>query len=334
MTDWGDLVARARGLSTHLLDAERRRAIAECRDMAALSVSLAAEGILPAPLERAGARTLELGVRRHAARKLRMLWRWAGERAPRLAPLIEDEDRRSIRAMLRGASSGNAPDVRLAGLVPTPSLPERALQDLARRGDIASVGAQLAAMGNPYGRAILDEALRQYPDLMKLESALNATYAARATAAGVKADDALRAHVQGILDVENFWTAWLLPAGTVAAEHAELFVEGGGALSRAAWGAAVAATTAAVRDEILARVAAPPWLAAAVAGAPGSEDVVLRAMILHQHRLGRQEPLGTAPVIEYVLRLREEVRALQRIIWSMSLRVPSAALVAALERRT
>lgn len=331
MTDWGDLVARVRGLSTHLLDAERRRAMTESRDMAALSVSLAAAGIIPAPLERAGARTLELGVRRHAARQLRLVWRWAGERAPRLAPLIEDEDRRSIRAMVRGASSGNAPDVRLAGLVPTPSLPERALQELARRGDIASVGAQLAAMGNPYGRAILDEASRQYPDLLRLESALNATYAARATAAGAKADGALRAHVHAILDVENCWTARLLPVGMADLEHAELFVEGGGVLSRVAWRAAVSAPTAAARDAILARVAAQPWLAAAVAGAPGSEDAVLRAMIFHQHRLARPEPLGTAPVIEYVLRLREEVRALQRIIWSISLRVPTAALVAALE---
>lgn len=331
MTDWSDLVARVRGLSTHLLERRQLQAIAGSAGLAPLSVALASMRILPAPLERAGARTLELGVRRHAARQLQTVWRWAGGRAPLLAPLIEDEDRRAIRALLRGATAGSAPDMRLAGLVPTPSLPERVLQELGRHGDVAAVGAQLAAMGNPYGHAILEEASRQYPDLLRLETALNATFAARAAAAAARGDAALRTYVQGVLDVENCWTARLLPAATVAEEHGELFVEGGHELSRTDWSAAVAAPTDAARAAILARVAGSPWLAAAAAGTPRREDAVLHATVAHQHRLGRQDPLGTAPVIEFVLRLREQACALQRIIWGVSLRVPPAVIAQSLE---
>lgn len=331
MTDWGDLVARVRGLSTHLLDDGQLHTIAASRGLAPLSVGLASAGILPAALERAGARTLELGVRRHAARQLRLVWRWAGGRIGRLAPLVEDEDRRSIRAMLRGASAGEAPELRLAGLVTTPALPERALQELARRGDVASVAAQLAAMGSPYASAIFEEASRQYPELLRLETALNARFAARALAAATRGDAAMRDHVQGLLDVENCWTARLLPLGSTPGDVDDYFVTGGTELSRDDWTAAVRATTAAARDTILQGAATTPWLSAAASGAARVEDTVLRATIVHQRRLARQEPLGTAPVIEYVLRLREEVRALQRIIWSVSLRVPPSAMAQALE---
>lgn len=331
MSDWGDLVARVRGLSTHLRDAAQLRSIAESRGLAALSVALAQAGVLPAALERAGARTLEQGVRRHAARQLQLVWRWAGNRTRLLAPLVEDEDRRSIRAMLRGASSGNPPESRLAGLVATPSLPERVLLELARRGDVASVASQLAAIGNPYAGAILEEASRQYPDLLRLECALNTTYAARATAAATRADAPLRAYVAGVLGVENCWTARLLPVHCAPADAEGYFVGGGKELSRAAWVAAVTAPTVAARDATLQKAAVSAWLRAAAAGAPRLEDAVLQATIAHQHALARQDPLGTAPIIEYVLRLREQVRTLQRIIWSLSLRVPAATVAQALE---
>lgn len=331
MTDWSDLVARVRGLSTHLLDATQLHAMAESRGLASLSVTLAGAGVLPAPLERAGAHMLEIGVRRHAARQLRLVWRWAAERTALLAPIVEDEDRRSIRAMLRGASSGSPPDARMSGLVPTPSLPERALQELSRRGDVAAVGAQLAALGSPYASAILDEASRQYPDLLRLECALNAAFAVRAAKCAAHGDAAMRAYVTGMLDVENCWTARLVPLGVAAAEVAEYFVEGGEELSRATWDAAVTAPTVAARDAILQRVATSRWLRAAAAGPPRREDAVLRATIAHQRWLARQDPLGTASIIEYVLRLREEVRALQRIIWSLSLEVPAGVIVQALE---
>lgn len=331
MSDWGDLVARVRGLSTHLLGAGQLRSIAESRGLAQLSVALAQAGVLPAPLERAGARTLEQGVRRHAARQLHLVWRWAGDRTSRLAPLVEDEDRRSIRAMLRGASSGTPPDARLAGLVATPSLPERALLDLARRGDVATVAAQLAAMGSPYASAILDEASRQYPDLLRLECALNTKFAARASAAAARADAPMRAYVTSVIDVENCWTARLLPVNSTLADGDDYFAEGGTELSRERWMAAVTAPTVLARDAILQKTAASPWLRAAAAGSVRLEDAVLQATIAHQHGLARQDPLGTASIIEYVLRLRAEVRALQRIIWSVSLRVPAAAITQSLE---
>ena len=61
------------------------------------------------------------------------------------------------------------------------------------------------------------------------------------------------------------------------------------------------------------------------------ERAIFQRVIAHQHGLARRDPLGTAPIIEYVLRLRAEVRALQRIAWSVSMRVPAAAISQALE---
>lgn len=331
MSDWGDLVARVRGLSTRLLGAGQLRAIAGSGGLAQLSAAIAQAGVIPAPLERAGVRLLEQGIRRHASRQLHLVWRWAGDRTSRLAPLVEDEDRRSIRAMLRGAASGTPPEARLAGLVATPSLPERALLELARRGDVASVASQLAAMGSPYASAILEEASRQYPDLLRLECALNTRFAARAAAAAARADAPMRAHVSSVLDVENCWTARLLPVNGSPADVADYFVEGGAELSRDRWLAAATAPTVVAREAILQQTAASPWLRAAAAGTARVEDAVLQATIAHQHGLARQDPLGTAPIIEYVLRLRAEVRALQRMAWSVSLRVPAAAIAQALE---
>ena len=210
MTDWSDVVARARGLSGRLLGEQMLHSLAQSRDLTACSALLAGAGVIPAPLERAAPMAIELGVRRNAAWSLRLIGRWAGARAPLLAPLFEDEDRRSIRSVLRGAASGSSAEFRLAGLIPTPALPERALMELSRRGDVAAVTAQLVVLDNPYGAALTEEASRQHPDLLRLEAALNRAFAARAHAAGARGDAPMREFVGALLDVENLWTALAL----------------------------------------------------------------------------------------------------------------------------
>lgn len=324
MTDWVDLVARARGLATRLLAKDELRSIAGSQDLAGCSMALASAGVLPAPLERASAAELEAGVRRHAGETLTLLARWAGIRLGLLAPLLDDEDRRSIRSMVRGALAGAPPTARLAGLIPTPYLPERALQELARRGDVQEVAAQLGAMSHPYASALAEEAARQHPDLLHLETALNRRFAERAHAATAHGDEAMRGHVAALLDVENLWAVRALPPGAGPAEATGCWVDGGRELRAESFGQAALAPTTAARDAILARCATSPWLRAALADGPGAEDAVLRARIVAAHDQARRQPLGTAIIVELVLRLRAQVRVLQRIVWSLDLGVPRA----------
>jgi vacuolar-type H+-ATPase subunit C/Vma6 len=325
MTDWSDVVARARGLSGRLLGDQMLRSLAQSRDLTACSALLAAAYVIPAPLERANAMALELGVRRHAGAHLRLLARWAGARSRLLAPLFEDEDRRSIRSMLRGAASRSSPEARLAGLVPTPTLPERALIELSRRGDVATVAALLTVLDSPYGAALAVEASRQHPDLLQLEGALNRTFAARATTASSGADMPMRDYLGALLDVENLWTALALADANVEMTT-DLFVEGGRRVSRSIFRAAIAAPTVTERGAVLAALADVPWLQLAMTVAPRREENVLRALIRRQRHLARLFPLGTAPIIAYVLRLRLEVMTVQRVVWSIAMRLPRSAI--------
>ncbi len=330
MTDWTDVVARARGLAGRLTSSGEIQRLAESRSVASLSVALVTAGILPTPLEHASPRALELAVRRFAAGRLRLLARWAGPRVQWLAPLYEDEDRRSLRAMLRGASSGAPPDERLAGLIPTPALPERVLHELARQGDVAALVAQLSAIGNPYAESLRPESLRQHPDLLKLECSLNRQFAERATAAAAHADAPMRDYAQSLFDVENLWTAVLLwPRREITGVDA-FFVPGGRRLSLDVFLEIVRAETAAARDLVQRRLVDSPVLSAAIDQPARAEDAVLEALIHQARDRGRTEPLGTAPVIEYVLRLRRTVRAIDRIIWSVAMRLPPGAIQRAL----
>ncbi len=55
------------------------------------------------------------------------------------------------------------------------------------------------------------------------------------------------------------------------------------------------------------------------------------ALIAEYRTMARAEPLGLAPVLLYVLRLRAEHRALQRILWQLALGVPGAMRLRELE---
>ncbi|MFN8570732.1 MAG: V-type ATPase subunit [Gemmatimonadaceae bacterium] len=330
MTDWSDVVARVSGLSGRLASEQVIHVLAESRSLAALSVALATANILATPLERATPRELELAVRRHAAGRLRLLARWAGARVRMLTPLYEDEDRRSLRAVLRGAACGALPDERMAGLIPTPALPERVLHELARQGDVATLVAQLATMGNPYAAALREASMRQHPDLLQLESAVNRTFAARATAAAAMADGAMRDYTQSVLDIENLWSALALWPRRERLDVDHVFLAGGRWLTADAFRDLIQAPTAADRETQLRRLSDAPILSAAVTQPARAEDAVLDALIDQAHATARVEPLGTAPVIRYVLELRRNVRSIDRIIWSLSMQVPVIAVQRAL----
>ncbi|HSA54909.1 MAG TPA: V-type ATPase subunit [Gemmatimonadaceae bacterium] len=322
MSVWVDVVARARGLSSGILSDRQLSEIARSRDVAELLDRLTSLDIIPGGAS-AEPRTLELVVQRRAGARLRLVSRWSGARHPLLAPLFEDEDRRSIRAMLRGAAAHAPSDQRLAGLVPTPALPARALSELARQGDAAAVAALLVTWRNPYGSAILEETRLQQPDLFRLETILTRTWAERARRVAPRCGRAMRVFVARVVDVENAWTALLLAGHEGAASPATLWVEGGTLLPRDAFVLATGSRSRREAATILTGLLGRSPLAPAITPEPGAEGRALRAWTREQRDIARLDPLGPAPIIALLLRSRGELLTLRRIIWGIALGAPA-----------
>ncbi len=331
---WEDVNARARGLATHLLSRGELDALAQVPDLATLAEELRRRGYLVgedgAPVSPAA---LDLALRREAAARLRVLMRWCGPRAVVLTVLFEDEDRRSLRAILRGAVQGAPPEERLAGLVPTPTLPERALGELARQQTPGAMAALLTAWRNPYGSALLPDAAAAHPDLFKLEVLLNRTFAARALRASRRAGPSgvLADYVRQVIDLENASAALVLAAEGKDVTPKEAFLPGGRRVSIEVFEVAAATGDLAEGARRLAAAFEGSPLAEAFRRYPRDpiklEDAVLRIQIRELTQVMRRTPLGPATVLAYALRLRAQVLDLRRIIWGVALAAPRGAIV-------
>jgi vacuolar-type H+-ATPase subunit C/Vma6 len=328
---WEDLNARARGLGTHLLSPARIAMLAGSADLRALADAMRTSGFALAEDGEPSAEDLELAVRRFADGALRTLERWYGGRADALAVVLEDLDRRSLRAMLHGAAQGAAAPLRLAGAVPTPSLPERALAELARQPTVSAFAALLTAWKHPYGSALLPEAASPHPDLFRLELALNRTWAARAVRSARRAGRTgpLVAFVRLTIDVENALTALVFAAAGRTETPKDGFLPGGLRLPIDAFERAVATGDAQACAVRLAAAFGKTPLAAALRD--GAHDVaaleasLLEAQIAMLRDDQRRRPLEPGSVLLFVLRLRAQVNDLRRIIWGLALSAPDDA---------
>lgn len=333
MTDWSDVVVRAKGLSAHLMQPAQLTPLCGALNIGVLGDQMAAMDLVPTPADGVplDEYALELALRRRAGARLRILARWAGPRVTHLTPLFEDEDRRALRALVRGAVAGAPPDERLHGLVPTPALPLRALERLSRAGDLGTIGALLLAWRHPFATVIAAEAMRQAPDLFHLETAMARVFAERARDAARVTRSAMRLFVERTIDLENLWACLVIADHHPDAEAATIFIDGGAIVQVADLRAAAGARS---RDELVARLAQrvrrTPLAAALHAGTHPADDGALAAMVAEFRTVARAEPLGLAPVIHFVLRQRAELRSLMRIIWSVSLGVPGAVIAGAL----
>jgi vacuolar-type H+-ATPase subunit C/Vma6 len=328
---WEDVATRARGLATHLLDGPAIAALAAADGLETLATALRGHEY-PVPEGPVTADDLELAVRRRAGERLQVVARWAGSRHSLLAVVFEDEDRRSIRAVVRGAVQGAPGDQRLASLIPTPALPERALRELAAQPSPGAIAVLLTAWGNAYGAALLREAKATQPDLLVIESSLSVTFARRALRGARASGSAfLVDYVRDTIDLENATTVLVLAGGEADSPGKRAFVEGGRRLSLEAFLHALAAADAAAAGTRLAAAFRPTALAAVferVSSAATIEDELLRARIGLLHDAERQDPAGLASVLEFALRVRAEVIDVRRVIWGVALGAPRAALVA------
>ena len=273
-------------------------------------------------------------MRRWAAAALRTLARWAGPRVAALAVIYEEEDRKSLRAILRGAIRGAAADARLSGLIPTPALPERVLVELARQPTAAAVAALLSAWRHPYGAVLAKAAGAGQPDPFALDVALDRAFAARALAAARRAGGDLLAYVRESVDLSNAMTALVLAVAGRDVVPKDVFLSGGERITITVFEEAVALGEPGTAGMRLARGFAPSALAEPFRHLARDftdlEEELLRVRIRAIARRTRLAPLGPGPVLWFALRLRAQVVDLQRIVWGVALSAPRADLVAAL----
>lgn len=332
--NWVDLVARVRGLSGRLLGRGRLIDIARSRDLIQVAASLdEAYGAASTIVAGSSAEQLENAVRRAAARYIRIITRWCGNRVRYLEPLFLDEDRRSIRAFLRGAAASTPFVERLAGLVATPALPERALEELAGQPSVRDVVALLMSLGHSFGAALVEEAKRPHPDLLRLDLALNAEYAVRSARAVRRAPtgDSVRRDLMQLvrdrIDLENASTALQLAAQRSSTEAAQFYTPFGKQLDLAAFLAAAAAPSAVGATSVLRRAFHGSAMAPVFRTMlhTSFEEAALRSEQRRAADAARRAPLGVAPIIAFLVQLRAEVRDLRFIIWRAALGAPSAA---------
>jgi len=293
------------------------RALAGEPDIAALSRALAGPSrgeVTPT----SSARQLDLALRRMAAAQMKLLVRWMGGRTAKLRVLLEDEDRRSLRALVRGAAAGVPAEARLAGLMPTPDLPERALVLLASAASPAQVGAALLAMGNAYGPAVLEEAGSTNAGLYATELAIGRLWAERSRRAVRRAGRELRRFVEDAIDVENSLAGLALVTNREAVASGELFVPGGRRITPEVFGEVATSPDPRTAARRLLR----RWQPARASGGAQPRSIERLLLGLRIRSMSRQallRPSGPSPVLEWALRLRAQSMDLGAIVWSRAL---------------
>ncbi|HEU5169275.1 MAG TPA: V-type ATPase subunit [Gemmatimonadales bacterium] len=326
---WDDVNARARGLGRHLASEQLLDRLAAAPDLAALARELrAAELAGPEAVDRSPP-MLEVAIRRAAGRSFALLLRWLGDRADLVRIVIEDEDRRSLRALFRGAAEGASAEVRLAGLLPTPTLPERLLEELARQHRPRDQAALLAVWGHPYASVVLPAAAGDHPDLLRLGLGIDHRFAERATEGARRGGAALRAFVADTIDADNLLGALALAGRRESDWPVEsAFLPGGTRLSRDRFVAAARAPDRARAADIIARAFGDEAIAGVLRARAfelfALEQELLRLRIRRLRDLARRDPLGPAPLLRYFLRLRVQVVNLQLLVWGAALGVPPA----------
>jgi vacuolar-type H+-ATPase subunit C/Vma6 len=329
---WDDVNARTRGLASHLLGARRLQDLGNATGVKDLVIRLERAGVHlaldPALLT---APVVEAGLRRDAGRKLLLLDRWCGRRREILQIIFEEEDHRSLRALLRGAVGAVPPEIRLDGLIPTPALPARALEELAHLEDVRAIGAVLASWNNPYA-GVISRPDHRVTDLFQLEVDLAREFLGRSLAAAHRGDRVLQAYTRLVVDLGNLRSAVVLASASHEQTPDQCFIPGGDRVTLDRYRDAATSGGAAEAVRLLApvfrdmgRALLRPF------DNPADLEGTIMALLLRETRsAARLLPLSTAPVLVYALNLRFELRHLQRLVWGLALGAPAPAVPAAL----
>ncbi len=330
---WDEVNARARGLATHLLGRDALAGLAGARDWADFAGRIAALGY---PLEAAGGGALDppgldRAIARVAVARLDLLGRWLGPRREVLAVVLEEEERSTLRALLRGAAQGASAGARRRTLLPTPGLPPRTLERLARAATVPDLVQALIGCGHPAGRAwraVLEEA--PAPGLRTLEWALTRLFLERARRAAHPGGPVLRRYVRELVDEENASTLLLAAPDAAPDVIAREFLDGGARITREAF-----LRLRAERDrercvESLRGLARGTPLGTALSATPVDLPTLTAraaaARVGWLRGVARHDPLGPAPVLAVLERIRAEARVLRGLAWGIALGAPRAVL--------
>lgn len=319
------LAARARGVSARLLSRSALETLAETPDLAAFARGLSRVGGAVEPAgEAPDLAAIELAARRTAARHLRTLLRWR-RRPGALDVFLAAQDRRSLRALLRGALQSAPAAERLAGLIPTPLLPERVLLDLAHQPSPSAIVGRLFLLGHPDAHRLSAPAAKTQPELFPIEAALLEGFVARAGEVA-RRDVTLARYLRDLVDIGNLQNALLLAGEPGDTPVEQAFVEGGAAMTRDGFASAARASSRTEALALLARaLAATPlgaFTRAGIDAAGGIERAWLDDTTVALARQARLDPLGSAPLLCALLRIETQARDLRALAWGAALGVP------------
>lgn len=317
---WPDLATRARGLSSGLLSVADLERIDGAGKLTELAHELIGRGY-PVTGTEPTADDIDVAIRMRGGRDLAILARWAGDRARALAVVLDDQDRRFVRDVVRGIAGHVPAHRRLSGAIPTPSLPDRVLSELAAATSTADLAAILRGIGHPYASAVEGAARVDEPvDVLSIETALARSFARRARRFA-RASRALALLVQQTIDVENACAAVLLSERSDEADVAPSYLAGGARLDGDAFALAATSNPSRARQILAPHFARTPIGVALRASAPTPEleDAALDWQLDTQTALRRTDPLGAAPILWLVLSRRREARRIRRAAWRVAL---------------
>ena len=323
------LVARAKGLASRLVPRQTLETLATVEKLDAFVQSLSRLGSAVEPIdESADVFAVERAIGRTASRHLWTLYRWQ-ERTPGVLDVsAAHQERRSLRALLRGAAAGAPPEARVRGLLPTPLLPSRALTELARQPSPSAVVQQLFLLGHPDASRLLPLVQTSHVDLLAIDKALLAAFADCARRVAVRADETLREFVLMLIDAGNAENALLVAGEPVDVDRSTLFVHGGRWLSvdtflavtrAASFQQAVTMLTAAMVHSPLAL--SVPFAATDLADVDRAFVVTILKWLARASRL---DPLSTAPLLRLLMLVEAQSRDLRSLAWGAALGTPSS----------
>ena len=328
---WGDVNARIAGLSRQIKTRRELEQLAEAGSVDALVDRMTEAGMPPAfeRRNRMGA-ALESGILHVMMERQRIVARWCGRYWDAVSPVLDRDDVWSVRQLVRGAWE-NAPVAdRIRGLVPTTRLPQRTIQELAQRKTAREVVDLLVFWGHPLGRAVDDVVSSDSPDPLALESALSLAYALQLKTAVKMADRWLASYVGQLLDIQNIWTLFSLWKKVAPTTAQDLFVSGGERTTPERMTKAMSVPTMEDLKAFVAKIVEGAEVGKMVEGGAfeeTSEIIVMKLLLATWARIARREPLSTAVLITYSLRLRIEIHDLRAIVWGVVLGAPVSAIL-------
>jgi vacuolar-type H+-ATPase subunit C/Vma6 len=321
------LIARARGLGSRLLSRAAIESLAEVHDLATFAHGLERLGGTRDPIgQPLDVFAVEVAIARAAHRNVNILRRW--EEAPPgvLDVFVANQDRRSLRALLRGAAQGASSEARRAGLLPTPLLPRLALVQLARQPSPAHVVGQLVMLAYPDAVRLLPLVRSTRPDLFAIDRVLLEGFAQRATRAATHGDRLLREFVAELIDVGNAQNALAIAGEFRDAGTVDNFVDGGRWLSRSAFQNAVTSSSPQLAlARLIEALRRSPIASSLPVVAPDTgllDRMFLSNTLDRLTRQARIDPLSSAPVLKMLLRIDAQSRDLRTLAWGVTLGTP------------